>query len=129
MKSYLVDTNYFLRLFIKDNSEQYRVVYTFFQRAIKAEIEIFTTVIVFFEVYWVISKFYQYNKEQTIVMLKKILQMDFLQIENRDILTGTIELFELSNLDLEDCYNIIYYQVNSYSQFATFDKQVLKELK
>jgi predicted nucleic-acid-binding protein len=126
MKSYFIDTNYFLRLLLKDNKQQFRKVYELFQKAIGGEIKIFTSVVVFFEIYWVLSTFHKQNKQKNINYLEKILKMEFLEIENKEILIKALNLFKQFSLDLEDCYNIAFFKQFSLSNFATFDKKILK---
>lgn len=129
MKSYFIDTNYFLRLLLKDNEKQFDEVYSIFQRAVNQEIKIITSTIVFFEIYWVLSSFYKKNKLKIVTYLKKILKMDFLEIENRHVLQKTLILFERHALDLEDCYNIAYTKNLGTDEFATFDKKINSLLK
>lgn len=129
MKSYFIDTNYFLRLLLKDNKKQFEEVYSIFKKAVDQEIKIYTSVIVFFEIYWVLSSFYKKDKLRIIEYLKKILRMDFLEIENRPILQETLILFAKQNLDLEDCYNISYSKYNNIDKFFTFDKKINTLLK
>ena len=129
MKSYFIDTNYFLRLLLKDEERQFNEVYLTFQQAVNQEIKIFTSTIVFFEIYWVLSSFYKKDKLKIIEYLKKILKMDFLEIENRPILQEALVLFEKHNLDLEDCYNIAYAKNFEADKFSTFDKKINSLLK
>lgn len=129
MKSYFIDTNYFLRLLLKDNVKQFSEVYSIFQLAVNQEVKIYTSVIVFFEIYWVLSSFYKKNKSKTINFLDKILVMDFLEIENRQILQETLFLFKAHNIDLEDCYNMAYAKNINANEFATFDKKIRNLLK
>jgi len=124
MKSYFIDTNYFLRLLLKDDKKQFDTVYSLFQRAVNQEIQIITSIIVFFEIYWVLSSFYKKNKLKIVEYLKKILKMDFLEIENFHVLQETLILFENHTLDLEDCYNIAYAKNLETDEFATFDKKI-----
>lgn len=129
MKSYFIDTNYFLRLLLKDNKKQFEEVYSIFQQAVDHEVRMYTSVIVFFEIYWVLSSFYKKNKTKTINFLDKILGMDFLEIENRQILQETLFLFKTRNLDLEDCYNMAYAKNLGVDEFSTFDKKINLLLK
>lgn len=129
MNSYFVDTNYFLRLLLKDNSNQYKKVYLLFQKAIHGDIVLYTSVIVFFELYWVLSSFYKKNKSFVSNYLEKILRMDFVQIENRQILKTALDLFKIIQVDLEDCYNIIYSKSLHIKEMATFDKKILSLYK
>ena len=124
MKSYFIDTNYFLRLLLKDDEKQFKEAYLIFQQAVNQEIKIFTSTIVFFEIYWVLSSFYKKDKLKIIKYLKKILKIDFLEIENRFILRETINIFEKHNLDLEDCFNISYANNLNVDKFSTFDKKI-----
>jgi len=129
MKTCFIDTNYFLRLFLKDNLSQFKKVYSLFQQAINQEAQLYTSVVVFFEIYWVLSSFYKKNKRKCISFLDKFLKMEFVNIENRVILNKTLQLFIITNLELEDCYNIAYYQNNSLNNFSTFDNKIVKFLK
>lgn len=129
MKTYFIDTNYFLRLLLKDDEKQFNEVYLTFQKAVNQEVRIFTSTIVFFEIYWVLSSFYKKNKLKIIEYLKKILRMDFLEIESRFILQETLVLFYNNTLDLEDCYNISYAKYNDADKFSTFDKKINRLLK
>ena len=80
MHSYFIDTNYFLRLLLKDEDKQFEIVYILFQKAMREEIAIFTSVVVFFEIYWVLSTFYQKNKQKSTELLVNILKMDFVDL-------------------------------------------------
>ncbi|MBI5123412.1 PIN domain-containing protein [Candidatus Roizmanbacteria bacterium] len=129
MKSYFIDTNYFLRLLLKDDKKQFDTVYILFQQAVNQEIKIITSIIVFFEIYWVLSSFYKKNKLKIVKYLEKIIKMEFLEIENRQVLQETLILFENHTLDLEDCYNIAYAKGFSADEFSTFDKKINRLLK
>jgi len=50
--------------------------------------------------------------------------MEFLEIENGQILQETIILIKNSNLDLEDCYKITYAKSLEIDEFSTFDKKI-----
>lgn len=129
MKIYFIDTNYFLRLLLRDNETQFKQVYSLFQKAIAEKVNITTSVVVFFEIYWVLTSFYQKNKGLCTDYLDKILQMNFLEMENKELLSTALNLYTSSSLDLEDCYNLAYHLKNNLDKFASFDKKILKTLK
>ena len=54
-----IDTNYFLRFLLKDNEKQFIEVKKLFEKAILGEIDLYTSLIVIFEIYWVLSSFYK----------------------------------------------------------------------
>lgn len=128
MNTFFVDTNYFLRLLTKDNKDQYNEAYELFNSAIDGKAQLNTTVIVFFEIYWVLASFYKKDKQMTTKIIEKILKMDFVEIENREILIEAVNLFKKHSVDLEDCYNIVFYKKNNLEKFASFDKKVTKIL-
>ncbi len=119
-----VDTNYFLRLLLKDVDEQHQKAKKLFEQAAKGKKQVFTSIIVFFEIYWVLSSFYEQNKEEVISILNKILAMKFIELEERDLLLTALELFKNENIDLEDAYNLVYARSNESSKFNTFDKKL-----
>lgn len=129
MKKYFVDTNYFLRLLLKDDKEQFEKVYNLFRQAINQEIILYTSLVVIFEIYWVLFSFYKKNKKRIIWYLEKILKMSFLEMENREILWQALTVYKNSLDDFEDAYNIAYFKEKKLSNFASFDKKLLRYLK
>lgn len=57
-----VDTNYFLRFLLADQEEQHQTAKALFKKAAIGEVDLFTSLIVFFEVYWVLGEFLQERK-------------------------------------------------------------------
>jgi predicted nucleic-acid-binding protein len=126
MKKYFIDTNYILRLQLQDIESQYRIVYRLFQEAALAKIEIYTSSVTFFEIYWVLKSNYGLSKSECIIQLTKVIDISFLEIENKHIIKAALNLFSNSNIDLEDCYYIKYSKKYPDSEFATFDKKLQK---
>ena len=122
MKKCFIDTNYFLRFLLKDDEKQFNIVYSLFQKGINGEIQLFTSVVVFFEIYWVLSSFYKKKKNKIIEFLRNILKLTFIDFENKIILEEAIIFFQKFNLDLEDCYNLAYAKLKKANEFNTFDK-------
>jgi len=129
MKTYFVDTNYFLRLLLKEDEKQFYQVYSLFQKAIKDEVKLCTSVVVLFEIYWVLSSFYKKNKPQVSQYLEKILTMSYIEIEKRETFTYALSIYKKNPLDLEDCYNLAIGEILNVDEFASFDKKLLKCLK
>ncbi len=65
-----VDTNYFLRFFLRDSREQYLIVKQFFLDGASGKIKLFTSLIVLFEVYWVLKSYYGKEKNDLIIANK-----------------------------------------------------------
>lgn len=124
-----VDTNYFLRFLLNDLEYQHREVKNLFLEASEGKVELLTSTIVFLEIYWVLFSLYKKKKDEIIKALHKILKLTFIDLPEREILEDGLMLFERTNFDLEDCYNLYYAKslgVKSGS-FKTFDKKLEKE--
>lgn len=121
-----IDTNYFLRFLLADIESQHREVKKLFQNGVSGKIKLFTSIIVFFEIYWVMSSFYKKRKIKITQILSDILKMNFIRLEERESLQKAVELFAKSNFDLEDAYNLTYAKENKAITFGTFDRKLTK---
>jgi len=124
-----VDTNYFLRLLLADNKDQYLTAKKLFQDGASGKVKLFSSTIVFFEIYWVLNSFYKQKKAKIIKALFAILKMNFVRFEEENSLTKAVRIFKNTNLDLEDSYNLVYAQKNKTSDFKTFDKKLRNKFK
>lgn len=124
-----VDTNYFLRFLLKDINEQYKEAKQLLISASEGKCDLLTSTVVIFEIYWVLSSYYEKNKSEIVSTLQKLLSLQFITIEERQILLDGIVLFARTGLSLEDCYNICYAKSKVIKQngFKTFDKKLEKE--
>ena len=124
-----VDTNYFLRFLLKDNNLQHRNAKQLFLSAARGEIEVATSLIVFFEVYWVLKSYYEKKKDELNTTLNKILSLTFIKLAEREKLTKSLKLFASTTLSLEDCYNLILAKELAVENFASFDEKLKKHFK
>jgi|SRR3989344_1690287 len=123
-----VDTNYFLRFLFDDGSPQHEKASSLFLEAARGEKDLITSTLVIFEIFWVLESYYKLKKIQKINIIQNILDMVFVQLEERSILQNSLERYRKSSLELEDCYNISFSIKNDIKDFATFDKKVKKFL-
>lgn len=121
-----VDTNYFLRFLLNDISNQHQQAKILFKKGAAGEVTLFTSVIVIFEVYWVMVATYDKTKAETIEILRNVLALSFIQLEARAVFERALDLFEEKSVELEDCYNLVYANKNNVTDFATFDKKLRK---
>lgn len=121
-----VDTNYFLRFIIDDDKYQYEEAKHLFLEASDGKVLLFTSVMVMFEIYWTLTKFYEKSKKEAINVLDSILDMSFLEIENKKIVRKAINLFKNSSLEFVDLYNLVFARQNKAENFKTFDKKLQK---
>lgn len=121
-----IDTNYFLRFFTGQPADQYELAKSLFHKGATGETTLITSVVVFFEIYWVATSFYGFDKEKTTELLRNVLKMEFIRLENRDVLTGAVTRYESSTFDLEDAYNLVYARQSGVRDFASFDQKLKK---
>ncbi len=124
-----VDTNYFLRFLLKDNTVQHEVARKLFKDGATGSKELITSIIVFFEIYWVLSSFYGKKKEELLAVLHNIMSMSFVKINERELLEEALVLFSKENLSLEDCYNLVYAKGQKSEEFLTFDQRLSRQYK
>jgi predicted nucleic-acid-binding protein len=121
-----VDTNYFLRFLLSDQGAQHKTATQLFAQAASGEVRLFTSLVVFLEIYWVLSSFYQKNKKELIEKLEGVLGMSFIEIQDREILESAVRVYKDTTLDLEDAYNLVFAAFHGASELKTFDKQLDK---
>lgn len=124
-----VDTNYFLRFLLKDNKLQYLEAKQLLLDGAQGKLKLFTSTIVFFEIYWVLSSFYDKNKPELIKTLKDILNLRFVEIQERPLLANLLEIFSQNNISFEDCYNLAFAESHKAEAFKTFDIKLAKIIK
>ena len=121
-----VDTNYFLRFLIDDDPQQAEEAKKLFLDAARGNLDLVTSTIVVFEIYWVFKSYYQKTKDEIIKILQKVLTMNFVRIDERDLLQSALNFFKAQNLSLEDCYNLVFAKKNKVEVFKTFDAKLAK---
>lgn len=124
-----VDTNYFLRFLLNDINKQHLQAKQLFLESSAGKVKLFTSTIVFFEIYWVLSSYYGKNKESIVESLQKILDLKFIVLNERQILLNCLARFKKTSFDLEDCYNVAYAKARGARVFKTFDIKLEKEFK
>lgn len=123
-----VDTNYFVRFLLKDNLQQYIAAKKLFTEAAQRKIKLTTSVVVFFEIVWVLRSSYGKDKQALVDSLVKVLKLD-LELAERNLLIESLNVFQKTALSLEDCYNLIFAKKNYDTSFKTFDKKLDKVAK
>ncbi len=126
METVFVDTNYFLRFFLNDNTQHHDKAQLLFTQAAQGTIALITSPVVFFEIEWVLSSTYQKNKQDCRVVLERILEMDFIQIPNKELLRTTLSIFSDHSIELVDAHHIAFSHKHGVSQLYTFDKKLQK---
>lgn len=127
MKRYVVDTNVFLRFFLKDSPTQYQKSKELFEKVASGNVELETLPEVLFEIDYVLKGVYKLTKHEICNILTTIIKSPDILIVYNDILLDSVERYKKSNLDLVDIY-IFYYAKNHSAEVFSFDKDFSKLL-
>ena len=123
-----VDTNYFLRFLLKDNEQQYALAKKLFIEAAQKKIELSTSLVVFFEVVWVLKSSYGKNKQALVEALLNMLKLEF-KLPEKHMIIESLVLFQKTSVSLEDCYNLFFAKYQNSHEFKTFDVKLDKVAK
>lgn len=124
-----IDTNYFASFLLHDNNDQFVIAKKIFNDGAEGTLELFSTTIVFFEIYWLFKSYYKKTDLEIYYILRSILKMDFIYFEDREILIKALEIYKKSSIGMEDSYNLVYSKSKEATDFKTFDKKLLKLFK
>lgn len=120
-----VDTNYFIRFLIKDHLDHFKIAKQLLQQAGKEPLGLISSVIVFFEIHWVLKSYYQKDKGVLVKNLLELLKLPVL-FDDHHLLFESVQLYRSSNLTLEDCYNLNFAKESKVKSFRTFDQKLAK---
>ncbi|MBI2011487.1 PIN domain-containing protein [Candidatus Daviesbacteria bacterium] len=121
-----IDTNIFLRFLLKDIESQYKEAKKLFLKAADGDVKLLSSTIVFFELRWVLGSYYRLSKDKVISILYEILLLK-VEFNEREVLAKSLDLYKSNELDLEDCYNLIFAKVKKVKTFKTFDIKLAKQ--
>lgn len=126
MKTVFVDTNYFLRFLKKDNISQYKLAEKLFLDAVLNRVELKSSIVVFFEIYWVLKKFYDVNKKDLKSSLLGVLELKVAYSKEK-LLKLAVKNMEKFNYDLEDAFNFYSAKEMEVDEFVTFDRKLFSK--
>ncbi|OGW39673.1 MAG: hypothetical protein A2X58_14705 [Nitrospirae bacterium GWC2_56_14] len=116
-----VDTNVFLRFFVRDVEAQYVKAHALFERAEAGKIKLETSELVIAEIVWVLESFYGFTRKKITEVLTTLLASRNLKIANHSRISYAVSLYSSENMDFIDAYNIAYMKSKEFIKVATFD--------
>lgn len=119
-----VDANYFVRYIENDNELQVAEINKLFVKGASGEVELVSSMVVFFEIYWLMKTYYGKKKNDLVAVLRNVFNLSFIKWENQKKLTEAVELMKKTNYDLEDAYNLVYAKSVKASVMGSFDKKL-----
>lgn len=126
MKKHFVDTNFFLRFLIGDSPDQAKEARDFFADSLRLNRKLISSVVVLFEIYWILNHHYGIKEKRLVDSLLLVLKLS-VDFGDDGILLDAVLVMSNYGYDLEDSYNVIFARRSKVDKFATFDKKLLKK--
>ena len=124
-----VDTNVFLRFFVKDVESLYEKARALFEKAEARRIKLETSELVVAEIVWVLESFYGFARREITDVLTTLLSSRNLKIANHARTNDAVILYSSGNMDFIDAYNIACMRSKAYTKVATFDSKHFKKIE
>ncbi len=124
-----VDTNVFLRFFVRDVESLYVKAKELFEKTEKGELKLETTDIVIAEIVWVLESYYDFSRLEIKEVVETILETKNLKIANHARVKEAVVLYSTGKMDFIDAYNIAYMKSKDFKKVATFDVKHFKNIE
>ena len=124
-----VDTNVFLRFFVRDVESFYQKAKELFEKAEKGVVKLETSDMVIAEIVWVLESYYDFTKAEIKEVIDTILETKNVKVTNHSRVKEAVNLYTLGKMDFIDAYNIAYIRTKGYKKVATFDIKYFKNIE
>jgi predicted nucleic-acid-binding protein len=124
-----VDTNVFLRFFVKDVEHQYEKARILFEKAEAGKVKLETSELVIAEIVWVLESFYGFTRKEITDLLVILLSSRNLKIANSSRISAAVQLYASGTMDFIDAYNIAYMKSRDITKVATNDHKHYKKIE
>lgn len=126
-----LDTNIFLRFFLKENESMFQRLEKLFYEIISGNIIGVSNAMIIAEVVWVLSRSYKWNKEKICDNIEFILSTPNIRFKDKVILVNAISIYKEKNIGFIDAYNYSYMKANGINEIYSFDRDFdkLKDVK
>lgn len=124
-----VDTNVFLRFFVRDVESFYHKARELFEKAENGTIKLNTSDLIIAEIVWVLESYYSFSKTEIKEIIDAILETRNIKVANHARVKESIMLYASGKMDFIDAYNIVYIKSMGYKKVATFDTKHFKKVE
>ncbi|MBE3115536.1 MAG: PIN domain-containing protein [Actinobacteria bacterium] len=117
-----LDTNIFLRYFLKENESVFRRLEKLFSEIILGNIIGVANAMIIAEVVWVLSRSYKWNKEKICDNIEFILITPNIRFKDKAILVNAVNVYKEKNISFIDAYNYSFIRANGVTEIYSFDR-------
>lgn len=129
MKKLFLDTNLFLRFFLKDDESQYQNVYNLFAKIEEGKFKPYTSSIVLLELNYVVRNIYKLSIDEILDYIDAVKKMRGITVIEKTYTDRAINLYKKYKIKLGDCF--ISAQLPKGAILASYDEdfQKIKEIQ
>jgi len=124
-----VDTNVFLRFFVRDVEPFYLSAKELFEKAEKGSVKLETSDLVVAEIVWVLESYYAFSRAEIQRVIDTILETRNIKVANQSRVTEAVRHYSSGKIDFIDAYNIAYMKAKNFKKVATFDVKHFKNIE
>jgi predicted nucleic-acid-binding protein len=122
-----VDTNILVRLFVKDDAEQFASVVQLV-RTLEEDDVFFINIVVLIETLWTLRRQYGYRKSQLLALVQALLERGDLEIDQYEIVGNAINLSRLLGADISDALIGELNRLSGCDRTLTFDTKAARKV-
>jgi len=98
-----IDTNILVRFFMQDNTSQFNLSRQFLLMECSRSQPGYINTIVLCELIWTLKRTYKLKREQLILIIEQLLDVEQAIIEEQDLVRRALKDFRFSKADFADC--------------------------
>lgn len=117
-----VDTNILIRYITRDDSVQTRRAKQFLEEECTPQDPGYVNVVVLVEMAWVLERLYDRTEDEIAQVLDRLLRVDRLRVESRDLVRSALTQYETTRADFADCLLGQLNQAAGCTETLTFDQ-------
>lgn len=121
-----LDTNILIRLLVKDDEEQSKIVFKRFKKAERNNEILFIPLLVVLELIWVLDSVYDCRREEIVNAIEKLTMMPIIQFEKLDVIHELIKHGKSTSVELSDLLICNSSMSSGCKRTITFDKNASK---
>lgn len=129
MKKVFFDTNFLLRFYIADISDQALNAKRMVEAAKDGTLLLVTDLIVICEMVWVMDSFYALKKDEIREKITNLYHTPGVNIINGEILPEALSVYVDKNIDFTDAVISVIAARNHFEYLASFDRKHIKRLE
>ena len=106
----LLDANVIIRFLTRDHKQKAEKCRQLLAEAVSGKIQLFITDLTVAEIVWVLEKVYKRNRTDIRLKIEAILNTPHLIFQNREVVSESIVLYDIYNIDFIDAFQKVFSQ-------------------